>query len=156
MWNRKRSVTLSIVVCAAVAAVLTVGLFIGPWVVTKWIGAYRDMSPDNPGTRIFMGVFSACFYPCSVFGYVTLYSLIRLLMNIKRDDIFIPQNVAYLRRISWCCFAVAAITLVGGIIRIPAFVVIAVAAAFVGLLLRVVKNVMHSAVEIKAENELTI
>ena len=36
------------------------------------------------------------------------------------------------------------------------FFFVAVAAAFVGLMLRVVKNVMESAVAIKEENELTI
>ena len=49
----------------------------------------------------------------------------------------------------------ALITLIGGCIYIP-FMVVAVAAAFMGLMLRVVKNVMQNAVEIKAENELTI
>jgi hypothetical protein len=33
---------------------------------------------------------------------------------------------------------------------------VAIAAAFMGLLLRIVKNVMQSAVIIKTENELTI
>ncbi|MBQ6708146.1 MAG: DUF2975 domain-containing protein [Clostridia bacterium] len=90
-----------------------------------------------------------------VFAYITLYSLLRLLFNIKKDGIFIPPNTQYLRRISWCCFAVAVITFIGGLFYIP-FLFISVAAAFVGLMLRVVKNVMQSAVEIKAENELTI
>ena len=81
--------------------------------------------------------------------------LLKLLFNIKKGDIFITANVKYLRRISWCCFAVAAITFVGGIFYVP-FGFIAIAAAFVGLMLRVVKNVMQNAVEIKTENELTI
>ena len=49
----------------------------------------------------------------------------------------------------------AVITLVCGMQYIP-YLFIAVAAAFVGLMLRVVKNVMENAVELKAENELTI
>jgi hypothetical protein len=36
------------------------------------------------------------------------------------------------------------------------FLFVAIAAAFVGLMLRVVKNVMQNAVEISEENELTI
>ena len=88
-------------------------------------------------------------------AYIALYSLLKLLFNIKKDRIFISQNVTYLRIISWCCFAVAVVTLVGGIHYIP-YLVIAVAAAFVGLMLRVVKNVMQNAVEINQENELTI
>ena len=54
----------------------------------------------------------------------------------------------------------ALITLVVGVLHfnpftIP-FLMVAVAAGFVGLMLRVVKNVMQAAVEIREENELTI
>ena len=82
-------------------------------------------------------------------------SLLRLLFNIKKDEIFINANVKYLRLISWCCFVVAIITFVGGVFYVP-FLLIAVAAAFVGLMLRIVKNIMQNAVEINEENELTI
>ena len=100
-------------------------------------------------------LFNACFYPSAVFAYVTLYSLLRLLVNIRQEQVFVKANVCYLQRISWCCFAVALITAIGGVQYLP-FWFIAIAAAFVGLMLRVVKNVMENAVEIKAENELTI
>ena len=100
-------------------------------------------------------LFSACFYPCAPLAYLTLYSLLRLLFNIRNENTFTTQNIKYLRRISWSCFGVALITLVGGIYYLP-FLFVAVAAAFVGLLLRVVKNVMQSAAELKNENELTI
>ena len=155
MWNRKRSVTLSLVVCFIFAVILTAGLFLGPWAVKMWFGFFRDWSEDSAAMQDMLTLFNACFYPCAVFAYVTLYSLIKLLFNIRKDEIFIMPNVRYLRRISWCCFAVALITLIGGLFYIP-FLFVAVAAAFVGLMLRVVKNVMENAVEIKAENELTI
>lgn len=155
MWNRKRSVTLSIVVCFVFAVILTLGLFFGPWAVEKWFTIYRGWKESGLALKTMLIIFCACFYPSSVFAYITLYSLLKLLFNIKRDEIFIIANAKYLRRISWCCFAVAVITLVGGVFYIP-FSCIAIAAAFVGLMLRVVKNVMQNAVEIKAENELTI
>ncbi len=155
MWNRKHSVTLSIVVCFVVAVALTAALFIGPWLVELWFTIFRGWSETSPGMLRMLTLFSASFYPCAVFGYITLYSLLRLLFNIQKEDIFTLQNVRYLRRISWCCFAVAVITLVSGVFYLP-FLAVAVAAGFVGLMLRVVKNVMQSAVEIREENELTI
>ena len=155
MWNRKRSVTLSIVVCFIFAVILTLGLFFGPWAVEMWFSAYRGWNDNGLALKTILTVFCICYYPSSIFAYITLYSLLKLLFNIKKDEIFITANTKYLRRISWCCFAVAFITLVGGIFYIP-FSCIAIAAAFVGLMLRVVKNVMQNAVEIKAENELTI
>lgn len=154
MWNKEKSVTLSIIVCFIFLAVLTVGLFLGPWAVGKWFSVYRGFS-ELSTLKHLLTLFAWCFYPCSLFAYTTLYSLIRLLFNIQKREIFITQNVKYLRRISWCCFIVAFITLIGSIFYIP-FSFIAIAAAFLGLMLRIVKNVMQNAVEIKAENELTI
>ncbi len=155
MWNRKQSVVLSIVVCCIVAVVLTAGLFLGPWAVEMWFGVYRGWAVGGHAMHKMLTVFCACYYPSCVFAYITLYSLLRLLLNIRKEAIFVAANVRYLRRISWCCFAVAVVTLAGGVFYIP-FSFVAVAAAFVGLMLRVVKNVMQSAVELKSENELTI
>ena len=155
MWNRNRSVTLSVAVCFAFAVILTVGLFFVPWAIKMWFSLYRGLDPDGADVRNLLALFKLCFYSCAPFGYITLYSLTRLLFNIKDYEIFIKKNVRHLRRISWCCFVVALITGVGGVQYIP-FLFIAIAAAFVGLLLRVVKNVMQSAVIIKTENELTI
>ena len=155
MWDRKRSVTLSIVVCFVFVAILTLALFVGPWFVKFWFTVYRGWNTDGEAMKNMSAVFAGCFYPSAIFAYITLYSLLRLLFNIKKDEIFISANVKYLRRISWCCFAVAIITVIGGVFYIP-FLLVAIAAAFVGLMLRIVKNVMQNAVEINEENELTI
>jgi len=155
MWNRKRSVTLSIIVCFIFVAILTAVVFSGPWLVEMWFSLYRGWKLGLTAMKTIITIFCACFYPCSVFAYITLYSLIRLLFNIKREEIFITKNVRYLRRITWCCFAVALITFVGGIFYLS-FIFIAIAAAFVGLMLRIIKNVMQNAVEISEENKLTI
>ena len=155
MWNRKHSVKLSIIVCFVFAFILTLGLFFGPWFMKMWFCKYRGFDEIGFALHKLLIIFNLCFYPCSVFAYITLYSLIRLLFNIKNDEIFILHNVKYLRRISWCCFGVSIITLIGGAFYIP-FIFIAVAAAFVGLMLRIVKNVMQNAVELDEENKLTI
>ena len=155
MWNRNRSVTLSIVVCFIFVGILTAALFLGPWFVKTWFTVYRRWAENGEALQNMSTLFAWCFYPCALFAYITLYSLIKLLFNIKKDKIFINQNVKYLRCISWCCFAVAFITLIGGVFYVP-FLFVATAAAFVGLMLRIIKNVMQNAVEINQENELTI
>lgn len=155
MWNKEKSSILSLVVCFFFTALLAAGLFLGPWAVKMWFQLYRGWEDGSDGLRQLIKIFNWCFYPSAPFGFVTLYSLIKLLTNIRKGEIFIPSNVRYLRCISWCCFIVAVITTVGGVFYLP-FFCIAVAAGFIGLLLRVVKNVMESAVELKAENELTI
>ena len=153
MWNRKHSATLSIVVCWVVVAVLTAAVFTFPWIVDEWFGSYRGWNENS--VEYMMTLLLSTFYPCAVLAYVTLYNLIRMLCNIRREQVFIQRNVTHLRRISWCCFGVAGITLVSCVFYLP-YLMIGVAAGFVGLMLRVVKNVMQSAVEIREENELTI
>ncbi len=155
MWNRKRSVKLSIAVCFIVAVMVTAGVFFGPWAFKMWMFVYRGFDKDGEAIRNLVNLFSSCFYPCAIIAYVALYNLLKLLYNIKNEMIFISQNVRHLRVISWCCFAVGFITFVGGILYLP-FLFVAVAASFVGLMLRIVKNVMQAAVEISEENELTI
>ena len=90
-----------------------------------------------------------------LFAYPALYSLIKLLINIKNDMIFIPFKVSCLRVLSWCCFGVAIITLAGAFYY-PTLIIITAAASFMRLILRVVKNVMQAAVELREENDLTI
>ncbi|MDD4583649.1 MAG: DUF2975 domain-containing protein [Eubacteriales bacterium] len=94
-------------------------------------------------------------YVCCIPALIALFCLDRLLANIKKGEVFIQKNVKYLRLISWCCFAVSIILALSGFYYIL-FLMIAVAAAFFGLILRVVKNVIEQAMIIKNENELTI
>lgn len=154
MWNRKRSVALSLTVCGILSAVLAVLIFIAPWLFNLYLTQWRGMS-DSETLSTLRIVFSACFYPCAVAAGVALWSLIKLLLNIRQDKIFIAKNVSYLRRLAWCCIAVAAITLTGGVFYLP-FLFVAAAAGFMGMILRVLKNVMQAAVELREENDLTI
>jgi len=155
MWSKNKSVTVSIAVCFLFTVILTLALFLGPWAIKAWFTIYRGWEEHGLAIQKMITLFLCCFYPSVPFAYLTLYSLLRLLFNIQGEKIFILQNVSYLRRISWSCIAVFLITLVGGIFYLP-FLFVSVAAGFVGIMLRVVKNVMQSAAEIKTENELTI
>lgn len=155
MWNPKKSVKLSMVICYALAVVLAALVFLGPWVFEMYMTAYRGFLAEGEALKMLKTVFGWCFYPSAVFAAVIIYSLIRLLHNISADKIFIKQNANYLRTVSWCCFAIGAITFVGGFFYMP-FMFVALAGGFVGMLLRVLKNVMRSAVEIREENDLTI
>lgn len=115
MWNKKMSIVLSIIICFVFLAVLTAALFFGCWFVKTWMVTYRDFDVNGEALQNMLTLFKASFYPCSVFAYITLYCLLKLLFNIKKSEVFINANVKFLRIISWCCFAVAAITFVSGI-----------------------------------------
>lgn len=148
MWNPGKSVLASsictkivivIVVCAAIAA-------------PNLVNGYVAHAMKNPAI---VTPLLATIYAGTVPGLIALFSLDRLLVNIKAKDVFINKNVKHLRVISWCSFAVSAILFISGFYYLL-FVLVAIAAAFFGLILRVVKNVIEQAVAIKNENDFTI
>ena len=153
MWKSKHSVVLSLVVCFIVAVAIAVSFFFVPTFAKSYFGNWQGFEREVI-TKIVKTVLM-CYYPTAVLGLMALGSLIKMLLNIKAEKTFVSENVTALRIISWCCFAVSAICLVGAGTYIS-FIFVTVAAGFVGLILRVVKNVMQTAVEIKSENDLTI
>ena len=84
-----------------------------------------------------------------------LWRLHLLLASIGRGDVFCAQNARSLRIISWCCIAAGLVYLAGGAWD-AYLLILAAAAGFVGLILRVLKNVFEEAVRIKEENDYTI
>lgn len=155
MIKRKTSAYISLVICCFFAAVLAVWLFTFPAFFNWFYIIYHNISAESAAAHIAVRTVVPAFYVCAPFAGLALYLLIRLLLNIIKDNTFIMKNVKYLRYVSWCCYAVCLITLLSGIRYMP-LVIIAAATGVVGTLLRVVKNLMQSAVELKEENELTI
>lgn len=155
MVNHKKSVNISIVVCIMLVALLTALVFLGPMLFELYLTAYRGLTPTGDPLANIKTTFVCCFYPSAVFAGIILYALLKLLFNIKKGDVFIKTNVMYLRIVSWCCFIIGIITFVGCFFYMP-FMFVAAAGGLLGILLRVLKNVMQSAVEIADENELTI
>ena len=155
MWNTKRSVYLSIVVCIALSIILFGLIFFGLPLFELFMTHFRGVAPESGVLEILKKAFAGCFYPSALFAGMMLYALLKLLFNIKNDDVFIRKNVTYLKMISWGCFIIGTITLAGCIFYMP-FLFVSAAGGFTGILLRVLSNVMQRAVELKEENDLTI
>lgn len=155
MWDNTKSLKLSLVI-TRVFGVLLILFAIFAYPFFKWyVGGFSN---DTRNFVVIMLTVSSYFAmpPAAV----TLYCLNKLLVNISKKITFEQQNVKLLRIISWCCFYIVAEGIILSIIYAPnisfSFIIITVSAFFVGLLVRVVKNVFESAIEIKEENELTI
>ena len=82
--------------------------------------------------------------------------LVKLLLLVRRHLVFTDKAVSCLRTISWCCFIEAGLFVVNGVLFFGIDLVLAFVAGFLGLVLRVVKNVIEEAVALKAENDFTI
>lgn len=149
MWNKNQSIALS-VFCVRLFAVIMVGIwFTAPWIFGELVAFRGDYLAGK------LPFFLASTYVASVPAVFALWQLHGLLRDISLGRVFVRQNVSRLRGLSWACIWAGVICLVSGFYYLP-FLLIAVAAAFVGLILRVVKNVFEQAVTLKDENDYTI
>lgn len=143
MWNQKRSITLSKICVVIFTAAMVIFA-----VKARWLASY--LQPQADPVKFLITIYAGC-----IPSAVLLWNLYFLLDRIEKNDVFITRNVEKLRRISWSCIAGGLISFISGFYYVPWFVV-AIAAAFMGLIVRIVKNMVAQAVELKNESDFTI
>lgn len=148
MWSGERSIGLSKFCVLAFMGILLATVVSAPW-LTRWFVSYSD---TMSGSESF---FMATIYIGAIPAAYLLYNLLQLLRRIEAGQVFITDNVECLRRISWSCFAGAVVALASGFYYL-AWLFVFVAAAFMGLIVRVVKNVVAQAVALKDEADYTV
>lgn len=153
-WNEMKSIVLSRVL---------VGIFTAAVIMLDGIALYLLL----PSSRNILGLlantilqekvcfFSACCLLCSCFAYILLYRMNLLLKNLQKGLVFIPENTRHLRIVSWCCFAASLICLVFAF-WLPTLLAVTLTAGFVGLIVRIVKNVFENAIVMKDELDFTV
>ena len=151
MWNKDKSVFLSVVIVRVLYGVAAVCCVAAPFMV-RYYDNKLILSNGMPSVFVPLLV---TLYCAAVPAVIALVNLDLLLRNIRRGEPFIKQNVKYLRILSYCCFAAAVIFIYFACLRPFAFLIV-FAAAFFGLILRVVKNCFEQAAAMREENDLTI
>ena len=143
MWTRDRSVTLSVWCTLAMIVLMALTAVTLPFALQYgWTAG---------GATALL-----CLYYCfCVPALVALVSTYRILLNIRRNVVFDASNVRLLRVISWAAMAGGAVCLAGTPVSLILFAV-GLVCGFVGVIVRVVKNLIAAAADLKAENDLTI
>jgi len=154
MWNSRKSLNLSWICTKC----FIVGIFVFAVFLPALLKVYVAVSPAYSSV-IQLTPLMIVLYLCCIPSLLALIALDRLLSNLRRNEIFTRRNVSLLRAISWCCFAVA-ILIMAAISYYFFFIfhlmVVAIIASFIGLIVRVVKNVIEQAVLLKEEQDLTV
>lgn len=96
-----------------------------------------------------------CLYVCNVPGFILLYCMDVLLRNLHRGQVFESKNVRLLKVISVCCF-IACVVCLAACPQIYSLGFVALAAGFMGLIVRIVKNVFAKAIPMRDELDLTV
>ena len=114
---------------------------------TRTAGAIKSVDVTIPVTIM--------LYICDVLGIIAMLSLNTLLNNIIKENVFVEQNTQCIRAISWCCYFVGLTLLFFGLWRFS-IMFMSFFAFFMGMIMRVLKNVFEKAVELQSENDFTI
>lgn len=147
MTHSDKSLSITLIIDRIGIAAGIASLFLIP-LFASWYDTYSQKE------SIFIQ-FTVIVYLAMFPAFIILFQLNRLLANIRSGSVFTKQNVSILRTISYCCFCIALLSLIMTIWRLLAAVIFA-AFVFVGLLLRVLKNVFEQAVLLREENDLTV
>ncbi|HAQ63622.1 MAG TPA: hypothetical protein DCR23_04080 [Ruminococcaceae bacterium] len=143
--NKALKVSIGFTVIFAVALLfLTVS---GPWTV-KFLCEY--FNHENI-TKFMTGI----VYFAVPAGWGAIYILLKLLFNINKGIVFEESNVKLLTALSWLCLYVGFLSGFATRYYIP-FAIVSVSALFIGLIVRVVRNIISQAIIIKDENDLTV
>ena len=149
MWNKQRSLVASLIMTGALLVLIAAAIVLLPTLVR----AYAQMTGVAYESFKWLVV---ALYVSALPGIVCCVSLMRLLLNIRRGEVFQTKNATILRVLSWCCFFVGAEYFVFGVRWYITLVLLSFAALFFGLILRVIKNVFEKAILLQEENDYTV
>ena len=120
------------------------------WPISRWLMLFIvDMQFRDTVLLII------CLYVCNVPGFMLLWCMDKLLRNLRQWKVFDGDNVGLLKNISICCFVVSIISL-SLCSRIYFLGIVALMTAFMGLIVRIIKNVFSSAIAMRSELDLTV
>jgi len=153
LWKPNHSITLSLVVTYLAGAALLALMLAMPWLARYFVEYY--LGRPAQGLMWQQNPLAFIFWACCPAGWAAIVSLLKLLHNIRKGDVFTRRNVKLLRLLSWCFVFVALVAVYATYIYYPCALILA-AAVFLAVILRVVKNVMEQATIMREEQELTI
>ncbi len=147
-WPKNKSILYSRVGVVLFALALA-ALDVGGYPIVRWFGGQRHLPWQNSAG--ILGV----LYACSVFGWILLWAMWKLLGNLHRGLVFTEDNLRLLRRISLCCAAAAVLCAAGCVFYLPLLIPV-LAAGFMALIVSIVRSVFRTALEMKHELDLTV
>lgn len=137
----------------AILFILSLGLIaIGPWVVELVMAFPSPLIQGN----IRFWILLLLGYILGALALLCIVHLFKLLNRIGDDQVFIPQNVHYLRYLGWDVTSVALISLFMGLSVYMPMLLVAVSCSILSLIIRVIRNAFIKAIELQDQVDYTI
>lgn len=151
--SSKTSATISLVLSFLFFFVIIAGIIILP----AFVKASMEFPTEKMinSTNFDKHIILSLGYTALAIIFVANVMLMKLLFRVRVELVFTPESISLIRVISWCIVLLGLVFLaLGYYFLVSSFA--AFACIFLGLCLRVVKNVIEKATEIKNENDFTI
>lgn len=155
LWNSKRSIILTKFCILTLMLVSVIMMFYGKYLISRFLiltgGAKIDISNEFS-----FYIITFISYMLGIIALLTLFCMLRFIVNLENDLVFVPQNIKWLRFISYGCLSAGLLLIIATVVYHKLFLVLSLAALFMMLIVRVIKNAFEQAVEMKEELDLTI
>ena len=155
LWNSKRSISLTKFCILALMLVSVIMMFCGKYLISRFLiltgGAKIDISNEFS-----FYIITFISYMLGIIALLTLFCMLRFIVNLENDLVFVPQKIKWLRFISYGCLSAGLLLIIATVVYHKLFLVLSLAALFMMLIVRVIKNAFEQAVEMKEELDLTI
>lgn len=152
---RKVSVTLSLALTVLFMLALIAGAMMMPWLANLLIDASDHIGSRQAVSATGRSIVLIVAYAILAVGALADGLLFALLLRVRSGRVFTDRSVALIRGVSWCGILLGVLFALLGVYFQLAWIV-AFAGIFLGLCVRVVKNVIEEATAIKQENDLTV
>lgn len=120
-------------------------------VSVKWIGKYVEQVADRYGEIVMI------YFVLGIAALVIVQELRKIFRTVIREDCFVRENVASLRKMGNWSFFIALMAVVRSVVYLTiALLVIILVFIVAGLFSKVLACVFEEAVTYKEENDLTI
>jgi len=130
-------------------------MFCGKYLISRFLiltgGAKIDISNEFS-----FYIITFISYILGILALLTLFCMLKFIVNLENDLVFVPQNIKWLRFISYGCLSAGLLLIIATVVYHKLFLVLSLAALFMMLIVRVIKNAFEQAVEMKEELDLTI
>lgn len=155
LWNSKRSIILTKFCILALMLASVIMMFCGKYLISRFLiltgGAKIDISNEFS-----FYIITFISYMLGIIALLTLFCMLRFIVNLENDLVFVPQNIKWLRFIGYCCLSAGLLLIIATVVYHKLFLVLSLAALFMMLIVRVIKNAFEQAIEMKEELDLTI
>lgn len=157
MFKVSKKVSLNISIILSVIFLIGCGIsfFVMPLIINNFLVTRSLIAIRAPMSDFETLFVHALGYFILVLAVAAGIMLLLLLLRVKNSLVFTLKSVSLIRGVSWCCIIIGILFGLMGLYFQLALLV-CFAAFFLGICLRVVKNVLEEATLIKSENDLTV